>query len=84
MKFFGYCIDDVILCEHCGNRGVDIHHLEPKSRAKSKVNLIDNLMCLCRDCHIRAGSDRAFNEELKLIHRKKLLGVNIDHETERY
>ena len=84
LKYFGFDESDFIPCEICGAKAVDIHHLEPKSRAKAKVNLIDNLMALCRNCHDECGKSPQMNERAKLIHRKKLLGVKIDHETKRY
>jgi len=61
---------------------VDVHHLVPRSIArKDKVNLITNLCGLSRECHERAHSDRDFNEELKEIHRRKLLASKHDNET---
>ena len=85
MKYFGYDTSDWIPCEcQCGNQATDIHHLEPRSRAKAKVNLIDNLMALCRSCHDRCGSDYIFNEWAKVIHRQKLLSVKTDFEREDY
>jgi len=83
-KYFGYDESDFVPCEFCGKKAVDIHHLEPKSRAKAKVNLIDNLMGLCRECHHAATISPMMNEHFKIVHRKKLLGVKIDHETKRY
>jgi hypothetical protein len=84
-RYFGYSEGDWIPCEcGCGQEAVDIHHLVPKSLSKAKVNLIDNLCAVSRECHIRADKDRTFNEYLKLKHRKLLLGVKTDHETERY
>jgi len=84
LLYFGYDKSDWIGCEVCNATGTDIHHIIPRSLAKSKLNQIDNLVCLCRECHTRAEHDKAFNEEVKLIHRKKLLGVKTDHETKRY
>jgi len=83
MKYFGYDESDFIPCEFCGKKAVDIHHLEPKSKAKAKVNLIDNLMALCRECHVGANNPQ-MNQQFKLVHRKKLLGVKTDHETKKY
>lgn len=84
-KYFGYDESSWIPCEcGCGKQAVDIHYLEPKSIAKAKINLIDNLCAVSRECHIKADADRKFNEELKLIHCKKLLGVKTDHEIKRY
>jgi len=84
LLYFGYDESDFIPCEFCGRKAVDIHHLEPRSIAKHKLNLIDNLMALCRECHYDAGISKEFNNHLKLTHRKKLLGVKTDHETKRY
>lgn len=84
MTYFGYSPSEWMPCEICGAGMVDVHHLEPKSIAKAKVNLIDNLIGVCRDCHNECHNSRRFNEEAKLIHRKKLLGVKTDHEIKRY
>lgn len=84
LKYFGYDESDFIPCEMCGAKSVDIHHLEPRSIAKAKENLIDNLMALCRECHDHCGSSREWNNEAKLVHRKKLLSVKTDHEIKRY
>jgi len=53
---------DYILCEICNNKGVDIHHLIFKSRG-GKDN-IENLICLCRECHIKAHDNPVFNQKL--------------------
>lgn len=73
LKYFGFYVPEEIMCEVCGEPAVDIHHLTPRSLRKDLINKIDNLMALCRSCHDRAGKDREFNDDLRLIHRKKLL-----------
>jgi 5-methylcytosine-specific restriction endonuclease McrA len=80
LNHFGYSVADFIPCECCGAKSVDIHHLTPRSLRKDLVNKIDNLMALCRTCHDRAGRDREFNDELRYIHRKRLLAVTKDNE----
>ena len=55
---------DVILCEVCQRRAVDVHHIDGRGPGK---DVIENLVGLCRDCHIRAGNDKAFNNSLKLL-----------------
>jgi 5-methylcytosine-specific restriction endonuclease McrA len=53
-KHYGYGVDDVIKCEECGKRAVDIHHRKPRSHcSKEEVNKIGNLQALCRECHNR-------------------------------
>lgn len=84
MKFFGYDESSFMPCEVCGNRIVDVHHIRPKSLDSSKVNKIENLVGLCREHHDLAHANRSFNDSLDMIHRKKMLGVKTDHETERY
>ena len=69
---YGYGIDDVILCEVCGQRAVDIHHIT--GRGKGKAN-IDNLIALCRKCHRAAhGLEKTFlsRDVLFAIHRNNL------------
>ena len=84
-KYFGYDESDFIACEcGCGKKATEIHHLEARSIAKKELNLIDNLCAVCRECHNRADQDRAFNQFLKMRHRKHLLSVKTDNETIRY
>tara|TARA_R110000823_G_scaffold269491_2_gene389256 strand:+ start:84 stop:362 length:279 start_codon:yes stop_codon:yes gene_type:complete len=66
MKFFGYGEQDFIPCEMCGSRAVDIHHIE--KRNKTKNDYIENLIALCRDCHINAESDTSFNSYCRIEH----------------
>lgn len=66
LNYFGYGEQDCILCERCGKKAVDIHHIEPKGIGGSKTkNYIENLIALCRECHIYAHSNTKIKEELK-------------------
>ncbi len=48
---------DFIACEICGCEAVDIHHIESKGMGGSKKkDSADNLIALCRLCHMRAHS----------------------------
>lgn len=49
MEHFGYCVEDVVLCEVCGGVACDIHHIEFKSQGGTD-HLI-NLVALCRHDH---------------------------------
>lgn len=86
MQFFGYKTAEEIPCEFCGRPAVDVHHLIPKSIApKHKVNLITNLIGLCREHHNQAHEFKNFNEDLKYIHRRKCLANGLpDIEREDY
>lgn len=64
--FFGYDQSDTIYCEMCNAVAVDIHHLE--KRNKTKNDFIENLIGVCRDCHIKAESDSSFNMYCRIRH----------------
>lgn len=46
------------VCRHCGKtpeengRALDVHHINPYRY--SGDNRLENLICLCRSCHMRA------------------------------
>tara|TARA_R100001594_G_scaffold37126_1_gene67101 strand:- start:1524 stop:1886 length:363 start_codon:yes stop_codon:yes gene_type:complete len=66
MNFFGYDESSTILCEMCEDVAVDIHHLERRNKIKN--DYIENLIGVCRSCHIKAESDRCFNMYAKIKH----------------
>ena len=70
---FGYGIDDIILCENCSAQAVDIHHIERKGMGGSKTkDHIENLIALCRKCHIDAHSNKISKEQLITKHLKQI------------
>jgi 5-methylcytosine-specific restriction endonuclease McrA len=49
----GFSTTDWIPCEVCRATAVDIHHIESRGMGGSKTaDTIDNLMALCRECHV--------------------------------
>ena len=74
MNHFGYCIEDFIPCETCGSKAVDIHHIEARGMGGSSTDTdcIENIMALCRSCHITYGDKKNHIEYLKMIHKDKL------------
>jgi hypothetical protein len=66
MSFFNYAEGDTILCEMCNSVAVDIHHLERRNKVKN--DYIENLIGVCRDCHIKAESDNCFNMYARIKH----------------
>ena len=73
MESFGYVLDDFIPCEICQARAVDIHHIENRGSGGSKTkDTIDNLMAVCRSCHIEYGDVTDYKPYLKKIHQKWL------------
>ncbi len=68
LDYYGYGEQDVIICECCGRKAVDIHHIKRRGLGGSKrCDNIENLIGLCRDCHDKAHSDKNFNNKLKTI-----------------
>ena len=72
MNYYNYDISDWIACEHCGTTAVDIHHLSGRGIGGSKnKDFIENLIALCRRCHIKAETDKQFNNQLKELNKHK-------------
>ena len=73
MNHFGYDISSFIPCEVCGKVGNDLHHIEARGMGGTKTkDVIENLMCLCRECHIKYGDKKQHKEWLKSIHEQRL------------
>jgi 5-methylcytosine-specific restriction endonuclease McrA len=69
MKYFNYGIEDYIACEVCDNRAVDIHHIFARGMGGSKEkDSIENLMALCRQCHIFFGDKEQYLQFLQDKH----------------
>jgi 5-methylcytosine-specific restriction endonuclease McrA len=71
MSAFGFSIADFVPCEVCGNRAVDIHHIENRKMGgdpQGNKDVIDNLQALCRNCHLEYGDVPELKEKLKQIH----------------
>ena len=73
LDYFGYGEEDIIPCEACGKKAVDIHHIECRGMGGSITkDYIGNLMALCRDCHDKYGDKKQYIEILQAIHNLKL------------
>lgn len=71
LKAFGYTIADFMPCEICGAKCVDVHHIEARGMGgTSKKDAIDNLMGLCRQCHVEFGDVVKAKVWLKKLHLK--------------
>lgn len=69
MSFFGYDISDFIPCEVCGAQAQDIHHIECRGMGGTKqADTIQNLMAVCRDCHVSFGDKKEHKDYLQNIH----------------
>lgn len=68
-QFFGIGDQDIVLCECCYQKAVDIHHIDNKGMGGSKEkDYIENLMALCRRCHNAAHDEEISMEKLQEIH----------------
>jgi 5-methylcytosine-specific restriction endonuclease McrA len=73
LDYFGYGIEDYVPCEICGNKAVDIHHIDCRGMGgSSKKDKIENLMALCRECHITYGDKKQHTERLQERHDLRL------------
>lgn len=72
LKYFSYIADDFIPCECCGSRAVDIHHIEARGMGGTDKDRIENLMAVCRKCHLDYGDKKQYMEWLKKVHSEKI------------
>lgn len=74
-RYFRYGLDEFVPCEVCGSRAVDIHHIDCRGMGgSSSKNNIENLMALCRSCHLEYGDKKHYMDFLNEVHSKKLRG----------
>jgi 5-methylcytosine-specific restriction endonuclease McrA len=75
LDYFGYGIEDFIPCEVCGTKAVDIHHIDCRGMGSTKdKDKIENLMALCRHCHVVMGDTKTHKDFLINKHNIKLNG----------
>jgi hypothetical protein len=68
-KYFDYGLEDFMGCEVCGQRAVDIHHIEARGMGGTdEEDYIENLMGLDRECHIKYGDKKQYINFLKEKH----------------
>jgi len=67
---------EFIACECCGSKAVDIHHIDPKGMGGSKTkDYIENLIALCRVCHVKAHANIINKDQLRLMHLKRMNNI---------
>ena len=74
MNYYDYVIDDVIPCEVCSKVAVDIHHIDTRGLGgdpRGYKDQIENLIALCRSCHIKAETNKEFNNDLREMNKNK-------------
>lgn len=77
LNYFGYDESDFIPCEVCNKQAVDIHHIQAKGIGGSKTkDNIENIMAVCRECHIKYGDKKQYKDFLKQIHDERRSSKN--------
>ena len=67
LNHFGYGEQEFVPCEICNNESVDVHHLIYRSHGGTDD--IENLMALCRRCHIeKAHKNKVHYQVFKARH----------------
>tara|TARA_R100000734_G_C3318950_1_gene113877 strand:- start:5066 stop:5350 length:285 start_codon:yes stop_codon:yes gene_type:complete len=67
---------DWIGCEVCDSTAVDVHHINPRGMGgSSEKDTPENLMALCRECHILFGDKKKYKNLLTVMHREKIKRV---------
>ena len=75
LEYFGYVADpgSYIPCEICQSPAKDINHIDARGmggRPKNDLDVIENLMAVCRECHVEYGDIKELKDKLKEIHMK--------------
>jgi 5-methylcytosine-specific restriction endonuclease McrA len=69
LEYFDYSLECFVPCEVCGNRAVDIHHIDCRGMGGGKTkDTIQNLMALCRSCHLEYGDKKQHLDFLREKH----------------
>ena len=77
LDYFDYTTADFIPCECCGAKAVDINHIDARGMGGSKKkDVIENLMAVCRDCHVKYGDKIQHKEYLHKVHKIAMNGKN--------
>jgi 5-methylcytosine-specific restriction endonuclease McrA len=70
-EFFGYGMDSWMPCEICGSGAVDVHHIDARGMGgRDSADEIENLMGVCRQCHIEYGDKKQHKDMLREVHQK--------------
>jgi HNH endonuclease len=73
LDYFGYDETSWIPCEMCGQTAVDINHIDARGMGGSKLkDNIENLMAMCRKCHMELGDKKEHKVMMKVVHQVKM------------
>ena len=65
-EYFGFDVGDFVACEICGKKANDINHVDARGMGGNPSG--ENLMAVCRPCHIEFGDHTDMKDKLKEIH----------------
>lgn len=66
-KSHGLSDADIPLCQLCGKQATDIHHIEHRQKNNPELDKAENLIALCRECHIWVHSNNTYETKQKLL-----------------
>lgn len=69
MDHFGYGEQNFIPCEICGQKAVDVHHIDGRGKGK---DVIENLMALCQKHHTYAHEGK-INKMVYIIRHEQFI-----------
>jgi thymidine kinase len=72
MEYFDYATPEEVICEACGSPANDVHHIRGRGVG---MDVIGNLMALCRRHHDWATQSKISKDEFQLIHNYFLQGA---------
>ena len=75
LEAFGLDETDFIPCSICQKQSVDFHHIISRSRFREGLNMIENVLPVCRKCHQDFGEVNDYIPMLLKI-QKKTLEIN--------
>jgi 5-methylcytosine-specific restriction endonuclease McrA len=84
-KAFGLNSGDYIGCSICPSPAVDVHAIIADGmggRPNKDTHRIENLIALCRDCHVRYGDKKEHKASLFRIHKAKMYDKGIKFDSE--
>ena len=77
LKFWGYAVSSLsqekIPCDYCQKLNTEVHHISKRgSGGSKKKDTPENLVALCRNCHILCESFISYNDKVKAKLKKKI------------
>jgi hypothetical protein len=77
----GYDETDFIPCEMCAKQAVDIHHIHARGMGGSHTkDYIENMMALCRACHLEYGDKKHHRVALVERHWQVMQERNVNRQ----